>query len=60
MTKSNVEMKEFVCLILPGHSPSLKEVRAGTQEKTMEESRRVAHSLDRAQFAFLYSSGPTA
>lgn len=47
-------------LILPGHRPSLKNVRAGTQAKIMEEGRRVAHSLDHAQFAFLHSSVPTA
>ena len=58
--------KEWVYfnLHLSGHNPSLKEVRAGTQGRTLEAGSD-AEAMEGvpywlAQPAFLYNSGPPA
>jgi hypothetical protein len=37
MTKSNIKRNRFVWLIIPDHSPSLREVDPGRQADTMEK-----------------------
>lgn len=47
MSKSTLGWEGFLLLILPGNSPSLKEVRAGTKQGRMQELiwRLAPHSL---------------
>lgn len=56
--KSSLETKGFFWRTLPGHSSTLKEVRAGTQAgaeaETMEDA---AFWLRLSQLAFLYNPG---
>lgn len=40
MTKNKLERKGFICLILPHHMPSLKEVKAGTQGRYLEKGTK--------------------
>lgn len=52
-------------VIIPGHSPSLREVRAGTQgnnleTEKMEELCFFTCLLNHAQLVFFYSSVPVA
>lgn len=47
-------------LIIPGHNPSFREVRVGTQEGIVEESCSLALLLVYAQLVFLYSAGSLA
>ena len=50
MTKSNLVKKEFVFwLILPGHSSSLREIKAGSEAETMEEYCLLTYVLDHAE-----------
>ena len=55
--------KEFIWLICPHHSPSLKEVRAGTQTGKEAGGRSLQWPQTGAAYwlahsAFLYNSGP--
>lgn len=59
VTKSSLGRRETIWLILSGHSPSLREVRAETEAETMKEYCLLGHSLVPAQLIFLYSPGPT-
>lgn len=43
LTKSSLEWKGFMWLKHPYHSPSLKEVRVGTQEQRQESGRDTAY-----------------
>lgn len=43
LTKNNSGTKGFVWLILPGHKPSLREVRTETEDKTMEQCCSLAY-----------------
>lgn len=41
MTKSKLRRKGFILLILPHHSPSLKEASIGTQGRNLEAKNKV-------------------
>lgn len=37
MTKSNLRKERLIWLTFPGHNPSLREVRAGSEGKILEQ-----------------------
>lgn len=59
--QKHLEQERIYLASHPSHSPSLREVRAGTQKQVgadagaMEEQCLLAHSSWRAQLAFLYN-----
>lgn len=64
LTQNSLDRKGFIWFRLPDNSPSLREIRAGTQARNLKQkpwrNLRLTHSVIHVYTDVLYNPGPPA